>query len=164
MFPLQVEQLTKDWSDSWHDKRALLERYSVDINQDRAGVLIRSLLPHLIALEPDVLSTGVTIYHLRVELSIAFSCHIHTAFSLSFLYKILCSFGSLTNDSFSFPSNRISLQLNFSSVFSTLVLCAKLLRFFSQEGKTAVVMWSRYSPPPFHFPSFVLLCDCAGTF
>ncbi|KAG1972339.1 stAR-related lipid transfer protein [Pimephales promelas] len=62
---LKVEQLTKDWSDSWRDKRALLERYSVDINQDRAGVLIRSLLPHLIALEPDVLSTGVTIYHLR---------------------------------------------------------------------------------------------------
>ncbi|XP_043118593.1 stAR-related lipid transfer protein 9 [Puntigrus tetrazona] len=62
---LKVEQLTKDWSDSWHDKRALLERYSVDINQDRAGVLIHSLMPHLIALEPDVLSTGVTIYHLR---------------------------------------------------------------------------------------------------
>ncbi|XP_026141708.1 stAR-related lipid transfer protein 9 [Carassius auratus] len=62
---LKVEQLTKDWSDSWCDKRALLERYSVDINQDRAGVLIHSLLPHLIALEPDVLSTGVTIYHLR---------------------------------------------------------------------------------------------------
>ncbi|XP_052001171.1 stAR-related lipid transfer protein 9-like [Xyrauchen texanus] len=62
---LKVEQLTKDWSDSWYDKRALLERYSVDINQDRAGVLIHSLLPHLIALEPDVLSTGVTIYHLR---------------------------------------------------------------------------------------------------
>jgi len=85
MFPLQVEQLTKDWSDSWRDKRALLERYSVDINQDRAGVLIRSLLPHLIALEPDVLSTGVTIYHLRVELFsylyIAFSWHIHIAFS-----------------------------------------------------------------------------------
>ncbi|XP_056332562.1 stAR-related lipid transfer protein 9-like isoform X1 [Danio aesculapii] len=62
---MKVEQLTKDWSDSWHDKRALLERYSVDINQDRAGVLIHSLQPHLIALEPDVLSTGVTIYHLQ---------------------------------------------------------------------------------------------------
>ncbi|XP_035388786.1 stAR-related lipid transfer protein 9 [Electrophorus electricus] len=62
---LKVEQLTKDWSEGWRDKRALLERYSVDINQDRAGVQIRSLLPHLIALEPDVLTTGVTIYHLR---------------------------------------------------------------------------------------------------
>ncbi|XP_016120258.1 stAR-related lipid transfer protein 9-like, partial [Sinocyclocheilus grahami] len=67
-----VEQLTKDWSDSWRDKRALLERYSVDINQDRAGVLIHSLLPHLIALEPDVLSTGVTIYHLRILPSLLF--------------------------------------------------------------------------------------------
>lgn len=63
---VQVEQLTKDWSESWRDKRALLEQYSVDINQDRAGVQIQSLRPHLISLEPDVLSTGVTIYHLRV--------------------------------------------------------------------------------------------------
>nr|XP_055028447.1 stAR-related lipid transfer protein 9-like isoform X2 [Misgurnus anguillicaudatus] len=62
---LKVEQLTKDWSNSWYDKRALLEHYSVDINQEKAGVLIQSLLPHLIALEPDVLSTGVTFYHLR---------------------------------------------------------------------------------------------------
>ncbi|XP_073725269.1 uncharacterized protein [Misgurnus anguillicaudatus] len=62
---LKVEQLTKDWSDSWYDKRALLEHYSVDINQEKAGVLIQSLLPHLIALEPDVLCTGVTFYHLR---------------------------------------------------------------------------------------------------
>ncbi|XP_060790168.1 stAR-related lipid transfer protein 9 isoform X2 [Neoarius graeffei] len=62
---LKVEQLTKDWSESWRDKRALLEQYSVDINQDRAGVQIQSLRPHLISLEPDVLSTGVTIYHLR---------------------------------------------------------------------------------------------------
>ncbi|KAK1793551.1 hypothetical protein P4O66_011925, partial [Electrophorus voltai] len=65
LFPPQVEQLTKDWSEGWRDKRALLEHYSVDINKDRAGVQIRSLLPHLIALEPDVLTTGVTIYHLR---------------------------------------------------------------------------------------------------
>ncbi|MCI4382724.1 hypothetical protein PGIGA_G00018060 [Pangasianodon gigas] len=62
---LKVEQLTKDWSESWRDKRALLEQYSVDINQDRAGVQIHSLRPHLVSLEPDVLSTGVTIYHLR---------------------------------------------------------------------------------------------------
>ncbi|XP_036448794.1 stAR-related lipid transfer protein 9 isoform X2 [Colossoma macropomum] len=62
---IKVEQLTKDWSDSWRHKRSLLEEYSVDINENRAGVQIHSLLPHLISLEPDVLSTGVTIYHLR---------------------------------------------------------------------------------------------------
>ncbi|XP_023683178.1 uncharacterized protein stard9 isoform X2 [Paramormyrops kingsleyae] len=62
---LKVEQLTKDWTDHWHDKKELLEQYSVDINRDRAGFLIRSLLPHLIALDRDVLSTGVIFYHLR---------------------------------------------------------------------------------------------------
>ncbi|KAM9433425.1 uncharacterized protein stard9 isoform 2-T2 [Salvelinus alpinus] len=62
---LKVDQLTKDWSESWRDKKELLEQYSVDINRDRAGFLIHSLLPHLITLDRDVLSTGVTFYHLR---------------------------------------------------------------------------------------------------
>ncbi|XP_029114605.1 stAR-related lipid transfer protein 9 isoform X2 [Scleropages formosus] len=62
---LKVEQLTKDWSERWHDQKELLEQYSVDIDRDRAGFLIRSLLPHLIALDQDVLNTGVTFYHLR---------------------------------------------------------------------------------------------------
>ncbi|KAM4540829.1 uncharacterized protein stard9 [Fundulus diaphanus] len=62
---LKVEQLTKDWSESWRDKKELLERYSVDINRDRAGFLINSLQPHLVSLDGDVLSTGVIFYHLR---------------------------------------------------------------------------------------------------
>ncbi|XP_019909711.3 stAR-related lipid transfer protein 9 isoform X2 [Esox lucius] len=62
---LKVDQLTKDWSESWRDKKELLEQYSVDINRDRAGFLIHSLLPHLISLDRDILSTGVTFYHLR---------------------------------------------------------------------------------------------------
>ncbi|XP_077395363.1 uncharacterized protein stard9 [Festucalex cinctus] len=61
---MTVEQLTKDWSESWRDKRDLLEQYSVDINRDRAGFLIKSLQPHLVALDGDVLSTGVVFYHL----------------------------------------------------------------------------------------------------
>ncbi|XP_028994325.1 stAR-related lipid transfer protein 9 isoform X2 [Betta splendens] len=62
---LKVEQLTKDWSESWRDKRELLEQYSVDINGDQAAFLISSLQPHLVALDRDVLSTGVVFYHLR---------------------------------------------------------------------------------------------------
>ncbi|XP_029349969.1 stAR-related lipid transfer protein 9 isoform X2 [Echeneis naucrates] len=62
---LKVEQLTKDWSESWSDKKELLEQYSVDINRDRAGFLISSLQPHLVTLDRDVLSTGVVFYHLR---------------------------------------------------------------------------------------------------
>ncbi|XP_041827701.1 stAR-related lipid transfer protein 9 isoform X2 [Melanotaenia boesemani] len=62
---LKVEQLTKDWSESWRDKKVLLEQYGVDINRDRAGFLINSLQPHLVALDRDVLSTGVVFYHLK---------------------------------------------------------------------------------------------------
>ncbi|XP_013886956.1 stAR-related lipid transfer protein 9 isoform X2 [Austrofundulus limnaeus] len=62
---LKVEQLTKDWSESWRDKKELLEQYSVDINRDRAAFLINSLQPHLVSLDRDVLSTGVVLYHLR---------------------------------------------------------------------------------------------------
>nr|XP_019953683.1 PREDICTED: stAR-related lipid transfer protein 9 isoform X1 [Paralichthys olivaceus] len=62
---LKVQQLTKDWSESWGDKKELLEQYSVDINRERAGFLINSLQPHLVTLDRDVLSTGVVFYHLR---------------------------------------------------------------------------------------------------
>ncbi|XP_077945787.1 uncharacterized protein stard9 isoform X2 [Gasterosteus aculeatus] len=66
---LKVEQLTKDWSESWRDKKELLEQYGVDVNRDRAGFLINSLRPHLVALDGDVLSTGVVFYHLREGLT-----------------------------------------------------------------------------------------------
>ncbi|KAK2826522.1 hypothetical protein Q5P01_020736 [Channa striata] len=62
---LKVEQLTKDWSESWKDKKELLEQYSVDINREQAGFLINSLQPHLVALDRDVLSTEVVFYHLK---------------------------------------------------------------------------------------------------
>ena len=61
-----MDQLTKDWSEGWSHKRELLEAYSMDIDRDRAGFLVHALVPHLIALDRDVLSTGVTFYHLRV--------------------------------------------------------------------------------------------------
>ncbi|XP_038150173.1 stAR-related lipid transfer protein 9-like [Cyprinodon tularosa] len=65
---LKVEQLTQDWSESWRDKKELLEQYNVDINRDKAGFLINSLQPHLVSLDRDVLSTGVIFYHLRTPL------------------------------------------------------------------------------------------------
>lgn len=61
-----MEQLTKDWSESWREKKELLEKYSVDINRDQAGFLINSLQPYLVTLDRDVLSTGIAFYHLRV--------------------------------------------------------------------------------------------------
>uniref|UniRef100_A0A8C3U1C0 StAR-related lipid transfer protein 9 n=1 Tax=Catharus ustulatus TaxID=91951 RepID=A0A8C3U1C0_CATUS len=60
-----IEQLTKDWTSKWTDRKAIMEEYSVDINKEKAGVTIDSNLPHLMAMDDDILSTGVVLYHLR---------------------------------------------------------------------------------------------------
>uniref|UniRef100_A0A8C2TRE3 StAR related lipid transfer domain containing 9 n=1 Tax=Coturnix japonica TaxID=93934 RepID=A0A8C2TRE3_COTJA len=60
-----IEQLTKDWTSKWMDRKAIMDEYSVDINKEKAGVTIDSSLPHLMAMDDDILSTGVVLYHLR---------------------------------------------------------------------------------------------------
>ncbi|KFQ46257.1 StAR-related lipid transfer protein 9, partial [Nestor notabilis] len=62
---MKIEQLTKDWTSKWTDMKAIMEEYSVDINKKKAGVTIDSSLPHLMAMDDDILSTGVVLYHLR---------------------------------------------------------------------------------------------------
>ncbi|KAF6133133.1 StAR related lipid transfer domain containing 9 [Phyllostomus discolor] len=61
----KIDRLTQDWAQKWDEWKALVEHYRVDINKGRAGVVIDSSLPHLMALEEDVLSTGVVLYHLK---------------------------------------------------------------------------------------------------
>ncbi|XP_042719423.1 stAR-related lipid transfer protein 9 [Lagopus leucura] len=62
---MKIEQLTKDWTSKWMDRKAIMEEYSVDINKEKVGVTIDSNLPHLMAMDDDILSTGVVLYHLR---------------------------------------------------------------------------------------------------
>ncbi|XP_060684622.1 uncharacterized protein stard9, partial [Hemiscyllium ocellatum] len=62
---LKIDQLAKDWTDRWKDTKAIMEEYYVDINRGKAGVIVASQLPHLIAVDEDILSTGVALYHLR---------------------------------------------------------------------------------------------------
>ncbi|XP_069494754.1 stAR-related lipid transfer protein 9-like isoform X2 [Ambystoma mexicanum] len=61
----KIEQLTKDWTDKWSDGDAMTEEHNVDINKGKASVAIDSSLPHLIAVDEDILSTGVVLYYLR---------------------------------------------------------------------------------------------------
>ncbi|KAM3850912.1 stAR-related lipid transfer protein 9 [Vipera latastei] len=62
---IKIDQLTKDWTDKWINRKAIMEEYSVDINKKKAGVTIDSNLPHFVAMDNDILSTGVVLYHLR---------------------------------------------------------------------------------------------------
>lgn len=64
-----MDQLTKDWTDRWKDTKAIMEEYYVDINRGKTGVIVASQLPHLIAVDEDILSTGVSLYYLRVSIS-----------------------------------------------------------------------------------------------
>ncbi|XP_066133026.1 stAR-related lipid transfer protein 9 [Saccopteryx bilineata] len=61
----KIDQLTKDWTQKWNEWKTLLEHCRVDINRRKARVVIDSSLPHLMALEDDVLSTGVVLYYLK---------------------------------------------------------------------------------------------------
>lgn len=67
LVPLQMDQLAREWAQKWNGWQAIMEHYGVDINRRRARVVIDSSLPHLMALEDDVLSTGVVLYHLKVR-------------------------------------------------------------------------------------------------
>ncbi|KAG8449463.1 hypothetical protein GDO86_016206 [Hymenochirus boettgeri] len=62
---LKIEQLTQDWTDKWTEKAAILEQYNMGINQGKTGLTIDSSLPHLVAMDDDILSTGVVIYQLK---------------------------------------------------------------------------------------------------
>ncbi|XP_034349940.1 stAR-related lipid transfer protein 9 [Arvicanthis niloticus] len=62
---LKIDTPTQHWTQKQSDRQALMEHYGVDINRKRARVVIDSSLPHLMALEDDVLSTGVVLYHLK---------------------------------------------------------------------------------------------------
>ncbi|XP_069862012.1 stAR-related lipid transfer protein 9 isoform X1 [Dipodomys merriami] len=62
---LRMDNLIKEWTQKWDDWQTLMEHYNVDISKKRARLLIDSSLPHLLALEDDVLSTGVVLYHLK---------------------------------------------------------------------------------------------------
>nr|XP_048315575.1 stAR-related lipid transfer protein 9 isoform X3 [Myodes glareolus] len=60
-----MDQLAQEWAQKWNDWQAIMEHYGVDINKRRARVAIDSSRPHLMALEDDLLSTGVVLYHLK---------------------------------------------------------------------------------------------------
>lgn len=54
-----------------------MEQYNVDINEGKVRVTIDSGLPHLIAMDDDILSTGVVIYYLRVCVMFYISLYLH---------------------------------------------------------------------------------------
>lgn len=66
-----LKELTEEWTGKWREAQAILrEQTALGLRKSGAGVVLDSDRPHLVAIDDDPLSTGVTLYHLQVTVSI----------------------------------------------------------------------------------------------
>jgi len=61
----KVDQLTRDWNNKWKETQKIMEERALAFRREGFGVKMESELPHLVCVDDDILSTGVTLYHLR---------------------------------------------------------------------------------------------------
>eukprot|EP00112_Aurelia_sp_Birch-Aquarium-sp1_P000611 Seg1058.2 transcript_id=Seg1058.2/GoldUCD/mRNA.D3Y31 product="Kinesin-like protein KIF16B" protein_id=Seg1058.2/GoldUCD/D3Y31 len=61
----KVEKLTRDWNNKWKETQKIMEERALAFRREGFGVKMESELPHLVCVDDDILSTGVTLYHLR---------------------------------------------------------------------------------------------------
>ncbi|XP_023214292.1 kinesin-like protein KIF16B, partial [Centruroides sculpturatus] len=62
----RVKVLTEEWTERWKETHKILkEQRTLGLRKSGQGVVLDSELPHLIGIDDDVLSTGITLYHLK---------------------------------------------------------------------------------------------------
>ncbi|XP_067012385.2 kinesin-like protein Klp98A [Anabrus simplex] len=62
----QEKVLTEEWTEKWRETQKILqEQKALGLRKSGLGVVLDSDMPHLVAIDDDVLSTGVTLYHLK---------------------------------------------------------------------------------------------------
>ncbi|KAK9707878.1 Kinesin motor domain [Popillia japonica] len=60
------KELTEEWAGKWREAQAILrEQRALGLRKAGPGVVLDSDRPHLVAIDDDPLSTGVTLYHLK---------------------------------------------------------------------------------------------------
>lgn len=63
--------LTQTWQNKWTETHDIIKESDLSIrglkHSSSMGVMIESQMPHLVGMDDDILSTGVTIYHLKVR-------------------------------------------------------------------------------------------------
>lgn len=64
------KELTEEWTGKWREAQAILrEQRALGLRKAGPGVVLDSDRPHLVAIDDDPLSTGVTLYHLKVTIN-----------------------------------------------------------------------------------------------
>lgn len=62
------KSLTEEWTEKWKEtQKILMEQKDLALRKAGPGVVLDSLMPHLIGIDDDLLSTGITLYHLKVR-------------------------------------------------------------------------------------------------
>nr|CAD7257427.1 unnamed protein product [Timema shepardi] len=62
----QEKVLTEEWTEKWRETQMILqEQKDLGLRKSGLGVVLDSDMPHLVGIDDDVLSTGVTLYHLK---------------------------------------------------------------------------------------------------
>lgn len=60
------KELTEEWAGKWREAQAILrEQTALGLRKSGPGVILDSDRPHLVAIDDDPLTTGVTLYHLK---------------------------------------------------------------------------------------------------
>ena len=63
----QEKVLTEEWTEKWRETQKILqEQKALGLRKSGLGVVLDSDFPHLVGIDDDVLSTGVTLYDLKV--------------------------------------------------------------------------------------------------
>ncbi|XP_018325167.1 kinesin-like protein Klp98A [Agrilus planipennis] len=69
------KELTEEWTSKWREAQAILrEQTALGLRKAGPGVVLDSDRPHLVAIDDDPLSTGVTLYHLKVNINYIIIC------------------------------------------------------------------------------------------
>nr|CAD7401410.1 unnamed protein product [Timema cristinae] len=75
----QEKVLTEEWTEKWRETQKILqEQKDLGLRKSGLGVVLDSDMPHLVGIDDDVLSTGVTLYHLKVGSHSTFSWLVRT--------------------------------------------------------------------------------------
>lgn len=71
LLTLQAKMLTQTWQNKWTETHDIMKESDLSIrglkHSSSMGVMIESQMPHLVGMDDDILSTGVTFYHLKVR-------------------------------------------------------------------------------------------------
>ncbi|XP_050664583.1 kinesin-like protein Klp98A [Leptidea sinapis] len=64
----QEKVLTEKWTEKWRETQQILqEQKALGLRKSGLGVVLDSDMPHLVGIDDNLLSTGVTLYHLKAR-------------------------------------------------------------------------------------------------